>query len=393
MATERSLARRVPAGTSVGPDGHPVARPSVPPHGIIASMHPRRIVRPPGTPTEGGSPLQATGPTLRWGVVSTGSIARTVTDQIEQLEDAELQAVSSRSPDRARAFAEEFGFESAYGDGDEPGYVQLAQDPDVDVAYVATPHGQHHQVVSALLEAGKHVLVEKAITVTAREAEELASLARARGRFLMEAVWTRFLPAFQRALDVLEAGELGEVRWVQGDLGFRGTADPRRRLWSPEDGGGAVLDTAVYPLTWVLAALGFPDGVRANGSLTEEGVDATCALQLSYGSGAQAQVVATLEAQATKVARIGGTEGTLVTDAPLTRPNGFRVHRGDDVREYRFTQTAPPYAYQLREVTRCIQEGLTESPTMPLDDSIATMRLFDEARRQLGVVLPHDAPR
>lgn len=357
---------------------------------MAQAPRPRHIPRPIGPSSDDADPLAATGRTLRWGVVSTGGIARSVTPRIASLGDAALHAVSSRRTDKAKAFAQEFGFATSYGDGDVPGYQLLADDPDVDVVYVATPHGSHHEVTRAVIAAGKHALVEKAFTINAREAEDLAELARERGVFVMEAVWTRFLPVFQRVLDVIESGEIGDVQWLQGDLGFRATEDPRERLWAPEAGGGALLDLTVYPLTWALGALGFPASLLARGVLTDDGVDASNALMLSYTDGAHVQLLSTLRAQATRSVAIGGTHGTIRTFGSLTGPDGFVVQRGDDAREERFT-TAHRHVYQLREVTRCIQQGLLESPTMPLAHTVRTMRLFDEARRQLGVVYPNDA--
>ena len=350
-------------------------------------MTTRHVARPP-LPED---PLAATGRTLRWGVVATGSIARTVTAQLVQLEDAELHAVASRDPARARAFAGDLGAAVAYGDGGGTlGYERMAADPDVDVVYVATPHGQHYEVAKPLLEAGKHVLVEKAFTITGDEAEALVDLAAERGVFLMEAVWTRFLPVYQRALEVVASGELGDVRWVQADLGFAAEHDPRARLWARAAGGGALLDLAVYPFTWVFGALGMPTGVHAVGTRTPEGVDGTHALTLTYPDGAIAQLLGTLEAQATRTATIAGTRGTLRTFAPLTRPEGFMVMAGDDHRREEVGLGSAPYAWMLREVTRCVQQGLRESPTMPLADTVATLRLFDAVRVQLGVTYPND---
>jgi predicted dehydrogenase len=350
-------------------------------------MPPRHVVPPPAT----DDPLAATGRPLRWGVVATGNIARTVTAQLVRLEDAALHAVSSRDAARARAFADDLGAPVAYGDGGGTlGYERLAADPDVDVVYVATPHGQHYDVAKPLIEAGKHVLIEKSFTITGAEAAALADLAAERGVFAMEAVWTRFLPVYQRALDIVASGELGDVRWVQGDLGFAATRDPRARLWARADGGGALLDLAVYPFTWAFGALGMPSGVHAVGSLTDEGVDASHALTLTYPNGAVAQLLGTLDAQAARTATIGGTRGTLRTFAPLTGPEGFMVMVGDDHRREEVGLGSARYAWMLREVTRCVQQGLLESPTMPLSHTVATLRLFDLARAQLGVTYPND---
>ncbi len=353
----------------------------------------RHVARPftaPPEPTGGRTPdpFAATGPALRWGVVSTGKIAHTVTAQLARLEDARLQAVSSRDATKAAAFATQYGFRASYGGAG--GYEAVAEDPDVDVVYVATPHGQHHAVAGAMLRAGKHVLVEKAFTITAREAEDLARLARDHGLFLMEAVWTRFLPTYVAAMDVLEGGEIGPVRYVQADMGFMAERDPRTRLWAPVDGGGALLDLAVYPLCWVIGALGLPTGVQAAGNVNHEGVDELCTLALTHGGGAHSQVVVSFVSDSTRRARIVGTEGYLETGPSLSRPDGFTVVKGAARRSEGFDLTDSPYAFQLREVTRCVQAGMLESPAMPLAHTLATMRLFDEVRRQIGVRYPND---
>lgn len=354
----------------------------------------RHVARPLTMPPQphGGrpapDPFAATGPALRWGVVSTGKIAHTVTAQLARLEDARLQAVSSRDATKATAFATQYGFRASYGGAG--GYEALAADPEVDVVYVATPHGQHHAVAGAMLRAGKHVLVEKAFAITAAEAEDLAGLARERGLFLMEAVWTRFLPTYVAAMDVLESGELGPVRYVQADMGFMAERDPRTRLWAPVDGGGALLDLAVYPLCWVIGALGLPTGVRAAGNVNKDGVDELCALALTHAGGAHSQVVVSFVSDSTRRARIVGTEGYLETGPSLSRPDGFTVVKGAARRSAEFELTDAPYAFQLREVTRCVQAGLHESPAMPLAHTLASMRLFDEVRRQVGVRYPND---
>ena len=162
-------------------------------------------------------PRTATGARLRWGVIATGGIAASVTRDLELLADAELYAVSSRTQAAADAFASDFGFARAYGDQNgQTGYERLLANDAVDVVYVATPHAHHHEIALAALTSGKHVLCEKALTVNAREASELVSLARAKGLFLMEAMWSRFLPAMQRAFEIAASGEIGEVKWVGG---------------------------------------------------------------------------------------------------------------------------------------------------------------------------------
>lgn len=339
-------------------------------------------------------PRTATGARLRWGVIATGGIAAAVTRDLELLPDAELYAVSSRTQAAADAFAADYGFGRAYGDGDgRTGYQRLLADEAVDVVYVATPHAHHHEIALAALNAGKHVLCEKALTVNAREAGELVSLARAKGLFLMEAMWSRFLPSMQRAFEIAASGEIGDVKWVGADLGFPAPYSPTSRLWAPRDGGGALLDITVYPLLWALGTLGFPQTVSATGWVNDDGVDAQNALTLGYHHGAQAQLTSSLLAHGPRTATVAGSAGFLQAIGSINNPKELHVRVGfDDVRTERFDVVGRGYSYELREVTRCIQHGLTESPVMPLEDSLDTMRLFDGVRAQLGVSYANDAP-
>lgn len=350
------------------------------------------IVPPPSSEPGAPSPLEATGEPLRWGVVSTGGIAGRVTEDIGRLEDAVLQAVSSRSEDNAVSFSHRFGFASCYYDDDDgSGYQKLFEDPQVDVVYIATPHGHHYEIARAALKANKNVLCEKSLTINAREAADLIEIAKTRKLFLMEAVWTRFLPAVNRAWEIIASGELGQIQWVQADLGFPAPYDPKSRLWNPADGGGALLDITVYPLTWALGALGFPQSVSAVGALNQDGVDTQNALTLSYASGAQAQLTSSLVASGPRCATVAGTEGWLRTGAPLHNPPELYIQELlGETRVEKFEQVGNGFTYQLREVTRCIQSGLLESPTMPVADSLNTMRLFDGVRAQLGVRYAND---
>ncbi|WP_426938449.1 Gfo/Idh/MocA family protein [Pseudarthrobacter sp. S3] len=339
-------------------------------------------------------PLPATGRPLRWGVIATGRIASIVVSDLALLPDAVLQAVSSRTQAGADAFAAEFGFVSAYGDlsdGGLSGHRRLLQDPSVDVVYIATPHANHYQVGLEALSAGKHVLCEKPLTLNARQAEHLVSVARDKGLFLMEAVWTRFLPSVQRAAGMIASGELGEVRWIQADLGFPAPYDPEARLWKLEDGGGALLDLGVYLLTWAQIALGQPQSLTATSALNSSGVDTETAMSLVYESGAQVQLMTSLTTVSTQTATLSGTKGTLKCNAPLFAPTELTITTGPgETRVEKFVLAGRGYTYQLRDVMRCIQQGMTESPTMPLADTLTIMSLLDEVRSQAGIRYPGD---
>lgn len=324
----------------------------------------------------------------RWGVLATGGIAATVAGDLAAVEGAELLAVASRGPERAAAFAAEHGVARSYGS-----YADLLADPDVDVVYVATPHGLHREVAGAALRAGKPVLVEKSFTTTTAGARELVDLARERGLFCMEAMWTRFQPAVVEVLGLLADGVVGDVRHVAADLGFRvppGTA----RFVEPSLGGGALLDMGVYPVSLAHMVLGAPDEVVARGTLAPSGVDAEATLLLSYPTGATAALHTTMVGAPPRRGAVVGTEGHVLTEGgALHRPDAFVVHRtGEEPRRVEHAQVGRGYGPMLRHVQECLAQGLTESPVWPLSSTLAVLDVLERSLHQLGVVMD-DAPR
>ncbi|NEE03186.1 Gfo/Idh/MocA family protein [Phytoactinopolyspora halotolerans] len=329
---------------------------------------------------------------IGWGIVATGGIARTVAGDLRLLENTRLAAVSSRDADRARAFADEFGVERAYDS-----VKDLVNDDGVDVVYVASPHPQHAYAVRLALEAGKAVLCEKAFTHSLAETEALVELARARGVFCMEAMWTRFNPLIVRARRMIAEGVIGEVRSITAELGFAAPVDPAHRLWNPALGGGALLDVGVYPVAFAQMVLGAPAQVSAVGTLTELGVDAEAGLLLSWPGGPRAHLEATLTAPIAGAASIVGTLGRLEI-APRFHHPAQVVHvdapeRGVERREaFDHTPEGRGYVPMLRAVAQAVREGRTECAEMPLNDTVEVMRVLDEALTQLGVEYPEPAP-
>src|SRR3954447_11081698 len=221
---------------------------------------------------------------LGWAIVGTGGISRTTAGDLHLTENLDLVAVASRTIENASAFAEEFEVPRAYGD-----YDALLEDDAVEVVYIGTPIATHAELARRALRAGKHVLVEKAFTTTADDARGLAALAAREGRFLMEAMWMRFNPAFRRMLDEVEKGAIGEVRTVHAGFGIPFPED--WNIWRPELGGGALLDMGVYPLTLAHLMLGRPESVMATGELRDDGLDVTASVYLRHGEGRFAQAL------------------------------------------------------------------------------------------------------
>ncbi|MGW6935059.1 Gfo/Idh/MocA family protein [Lentzea sp. NPDC054927] len=311
---------------------------------------------------------------MKWGVIATGGIAQAVTADMLKVEGVTVLAVSSRDVTRAQAFAERFGIERAYGD-----YHDLLADPDVDVVYVATPHGQHHEVTLAALDAGKHVLCEKAFALTVADAEEMIERARSKNLFLMEAMWTRFNPLIRKVHQAVENGEIGEIRTVHADFGFAHTFDPGDRLWAKEAGGGATLDLGVYPVALTHLLLGVPVEVRAWGGKAPSDVDSDAGLLLGYPGGAHALLNCSLLADVGCSARIIGTKGRIEIDESMYNPTKAVINGVEHTIE------DEGYTHQIRAVEESIAAGLTENPSITWQNTLEVMRTLEEALAQLGV--------
>ncbi|MES4887497.1 Gfo/Idh/MocA family oxidoreductase [Streptomyces sp. NPDC096012] len=326
---------------------------------------------------------------VRWGILATGGIAAAFAADLVDLPDAEIVAVASRRPESARAFAERFGAERAYGD-----WESLAADAEVDVVYVATPHSAHRAAAGLCLTAGRNVLCEKAFTLNAREAAELVALAEEHDRFLMEAMWMYCNPLIRRLKALVEDGAIGEVRTVQADFGLAGPFPPAHRLRDPALGGGALLDLGVYPVSFAQLLLGEPDGVAAHAVLSAEGVDLQTGALLSWASGALASVHCSIVGGTAVTASVTGSRGRIDIPAGFFHPDRFVLHRdGRDPEEFAARPADGPRTtlrHEAVEVMRALRAGERQSPLVPLEGTLAVMRTLDAIRDRVGVRYPGD---
>jgi predicted dehydrogenase len=324
-------------------------------------------------------------PALRWGVLAPGGIGHDWAAALHARTASRVVAVGSRSLGRAQAFAAEFGAERAHGS-----YESLVGNPDVDAVYVASPHSEHHDHALLALGAGKPVLVEKSFTRTAAEATAVVEAARAQGLLTVEAMWTRFLPHIDVVRRCLEDGLLGEVRAVEADHGQLLYPRGPQRLADPALGGGALLDLAIYPISFAHLALGAITAVQATGTLTETGVDASETIAVIGPQGAIGSLSSTMLAKTPCVASISGTEARLEMDGWFYQPNTVRLLDPDDreIDRYETPVREHGLAYEAAEFARLLAEGKTESDLLPLDETVRIMRVLDEVRTQLGVRFP-----
>lgn len=322
---------------------------------------------------------------VRWGILATGSIAATVVKDLKTMPDAEVIAVGSRRPESAKHFADRFEIPRAYGN-----WSELAADDEVDVVYVATPHSAHHSAARLCLEAGRAVLCEKPLTLNTREAGRLVELARARRRFLMEAMWMYCNPVVRRMVELVRGGAIGQVRAVHADFGLAGPVDPAHRLRDPALGGGALLDLGVYPVALAQLLLGEPAEVQGWAKLTPEGVDENTGALLSWDSGAVAVLSCSITADTAGTAVVTGSAGRIEFPRGFFHAERFVLHRPDREPE-EFGVPGQGYRPQAAEVMRCLRAGETESPLVPLDGTVAVIRTLDALRARVGVRYPGEA--
>lgn len=310
---------------------------------------------------------------LRWGIISTGGIARTFVNDLRYTTSGAAVAVGSRRMETATTFADHFDIGHRFGS-----YEELVHDPDVDAVYVGTPHPMHFENAKLALEAGKAVLVEKAFTMTEREAVALVALARDKGLFLMEAMWTRCLPHVAKVKELIAAGEIGDVVALQADHGQHFDFDPKSRWFSPDLGGGALLDLGVYPVSFASMLLGAPTEMVKMIDWAPTGVDRQVSIIFSYEGGAQAYLNTTTDAKTPTTATISGTKARIEIEGDFYAPTSFAlITRGGESKRFDFATQGRGLHYEATEVARCLHEGLLESPLMPLDESISIMRTME----------------
>ncbi|MFF6981377.1 Gfo/Idh/MocA family protein [Streptomyces sp. NPDC008343] len=339
----------------------------------------RPILPAPRTP----SPREA--PVLHWGVIAPGGIAASFVTALRTHTEQRIVAVGSRDAGRARAFADRFGIPAAYGS-----YAEVLDDVRVDIVYIASPHSEHYAQALQAIEAGKHVLVEKAFTRNAGEAGHLIEAARRQGVFLMEAMWMRFLPHIDVVRQVLDLGLLGEVRTVTADHGQFMNPDTAHRLFAPELAGGALLDLGVYPVSFASMVLGPFASLTAVGDTAHTGVDGQASVVVTNDAGAHGVLNTTLHARTPTTASISGTRARLEIEGDFYAPATVRlIGRSNELLGFHVpAQREGGLCYEAAEAARCVAADRLESDLMPLDETLRVMRALDRVRADLGVAFP-----
>lgn len=310
----------------------------------------------------------------RWGFLGLGKIAHKFARDLSLSPQAELYACGARSEVRAAEFAAAHRLKKSFGT-----YESLIQCPEVDIVYIGTPHASHCELTLRCLEQGKAVLCEKPIGLNRAETLRMVEAARQNGVFLMEALWTRFLPPTLHLLQILQQGIIGEVHAVKADFGFPAIFDPKSRLFDPALGGGALLDIGIYPAFLAYLILGKPQHIAAAASFGKSGVDEDTGMIFTYANGSTAHLHANVRYFTPTEAIIYGSEGQikLANRWHHTREI-ILTNKQDDETVLHFDYFCMGYQFEAEEVMRCLDKGLTESPLWPLESSLDLMEILDE---------------
>ncbi len=321
---------------------------------------------------------------IRWGILGCGNIAAKFASDLQYVSDAELVAVGSRHRPVADEFAKKFSARVSYGS-----YEDLVNDHEVDVIYVATPHGLHHEHVLLCIENEKAVLCEKAFAINQRQAKEMIDAAKKKNLFLMEALWTKFLPNYAVVQQMIKAGKLGEIRSVLVNFGFIPKKPIAARIYDPKLGGGTMLDIGIYNVFMAMSVLGKPDAIEASMTPSSTGVDEQCAATLKYNNGAIAQIFSSFSSNLATEAHINGDKARIRLTHRFYSPAAeieFYPDYPDSKQIIPFEKIDGfGYHYEASHVGECLRKGLTESPVMTHADTLSLMEVLDKIRAAAGI--------
>lgn len=318
--------------------------------------------------------------TIHWGILGLGKIAHKFAEDLEQVDGGQLYAVASRTEEKAKSFAHKFSAEKAYVN-----YQTLLEDPKVDTVYIATPHVFHKDWTIKALKAKKAVLCEKAFGMNANEVEEMIATAKRENVFLMEALWTYFLPHYRYVLDLVKENEVGPIQKLEADFGFKADYDPEKRLYNKKLGGGSLLDIGIYPVFAALTLLGIPENISAQAIMAKTEVDEEVDIQFSYQNGATASLKSTLLAETPTTCVLHFQGGTIRLNRQFHAPSSVTLEKNGNSEEIKFPVNTRGYNFEIAHVQEMLWEERIESPIMTFQKSRELIGLLDQIREKIGL--------
>jgi len=320
-----------------------------------------------------------------WGIIGLGNIAHKFAKDLALIHDAALMAVASRSIQKALAFKDEFKVPNAFDS-----YEALFKCEEVEVVYIALPHSEHLKWSIMAMENGKHVLCEKPLGVNLGQVQQMIDTSRKHNVFLMEALWSRFIPAIQKAKDLVEGGEIGTIGYLHADFAFFGLdRNWDGRLLNPALAGGSLLDIGIYPVFLAYLMLGIPETIEASAKYIETGAEIQIAIQFTYPS-AHAVLFSGLSANSAMEASIAGSDGTIVIHSRWHESQGISVIKDIETTKLDLPTVGKGYTYEIEEVHRCLSDKQIESSLWSHKNSLELIGLLDKIRAKAGITFPFE---
>ena len=322
---------------------------------------------------------------MKIGVLGAGNISHMVAPAMVALEEIECYAVASRDLGKAKAFADQFGFQKVYGS-----YEEMLQDPDVDLVYIGTPHSHHFEHMMLCISYGKPILCEKAFTINAEQARTVQQAAAEKGVFVAEAIWPRYMPSRKIISDVMNSGIIGTPNTLTANLSYVIGQVPR--IVQPELAGGALLDIGVYGINFALMHFGTDiERVESSVKMLSSGVDAMETITIFYKDGRMAVLTHSIWCRSDRKGIVHGDKGYLVVEN-INNPQSLAVYDTEDrlLATYDFSNQINGYEFQFAECVAALAAGKTEAPSMPMEDTVYVMEFMDNLRKQWGMVYPQE---
>lgn len=317
---------------------------------------------------------------IKWGILGLGKIANKFASDLQSVEGSELYAVASRSVDKSRDFSKNHGAHKFYGN-----YQELLKDEEVDVIYIATPHVFHYEQTLLCLEHKKAVLCEKPFAMNSVQVEEMINTSRKQNTFLMEAMWTQFLPHFKYVKEIVDSGKYGKVRNLKADFGFNAPFDKKSRIYNKNIGGGSLLDIGIYPVFMALNVLGIPEKISAKAAFCETDVDTECSTIFHYENGIEAELNSNIQKKTDTTATILLDKATIKVNSRFHEPTSVSLITSEGEETKDFTTNTYGYNYEAAHVAEMLRAGRKESNEMTFQKSLHLIELLDRIREEIGL--------
>lgn len=317
---------------------------------------------------------------INWGIIGLGKIANKFAADLQLSSRSILHAVASRDVNTAQTFGQKYNSEKHYGS-----YQELANDPDIDIVYIATPHTFHFEHTMMCLRKGKAVLCEKPMGINTDQVQKMVQEAQSRNLFLMEGIWTRFIPATEELIKILDRKIIGDILSISADFGFKADMDLESRLYNKKLGGGSLLDIGIYPIYMSLLTMGLPNDIRATARMTETQVDSYCTMQFTYKNGSVANLESSFESKTPTEAFIQGSNGSIKLHSRFHHTEKITISLNGEDETLDIKYKGNGYIHEIEEANHCILNNEIESSKLPLQTSMELISIIDKVKEKIGL--------